>query len=100
MTLDIDRIARIVSGVVADYDVLEAYLFGSYARGDQTESSDVDLRLLCGPSMTYGALYRMSERLEALLGCQVEIVTNPPEHMRPAFRERVRKEEVLLYAAA
>ena len=100
MALDIDRITQVVAEVVSEYDVLEAYLFGSYARGDQTEESDVDLRLLCGPSMTYGALYRMSERLESLLGRDVEIVTNPPERMRPAFRERVQGEEVLLYAAA
>ena len=42
----------------------------------------------------------MVERLEVELGRRVEIVTNPPERMLPAFRKRIEKDEVLLYEAA
>ena len=89
-----------VSEVLASYDVREAYLFGSFARGEESDTSDIDLRFVCGPSMTYGVLFEISEKLESALGRTVEIVTNPPEYMRPRFRENIQKDEVLLYAAA
>lgn len=100
MKLTLEDISSTVARTVSDYNVREAYLFGSFARGEQVPGSDIDLRLLCGPTMDYGALYEISCRLEDALGCAVEIVTNPPQRMRLAFRERIMKDEALLYAAA
>lgn len=68
-----------------------------FGRDEQTEESDVDLRLECDPSMTYGIFYRISHELERELGREVEIVTNPPERMGPRFGERAQNEEVRLY---
>lgn len=34
-------ISTIASRVLAEYDVSEAYLFGSFARGEQTPDSDI-----------------------------------------------------------
>lgn len=93
-------ITSAVSRVLSHYDVREAYLFGSFARGEQTPDSDVDLRLVYGDSMTFGTLYGLSLELEEELGREVEIVTNPPEHMRPAFRKNIERDEVRLYEAA
>lgn len=93
-------ISSAVSRVLSRYDVSEAYLFGSFDRGEQTLDSDIDLRLVCGHTMTYGKLYELSVELEKALGREVEIVTNPPEHMRPAFRENIKRDEVRLYEAA
>ena len=80
--------------------VRQVILFGSYARGEQSDASDIDLRLVCGASIGYGELYEISLELEAALGCPVEIVTNPLERMRPAFRRRVLADQVMLYEAA
>ncbi len=49
-------ISTAASRVLAQYDVSEAYLFGSFARGEQTPNSDIDLRLVCGNAMTFGTL--------------------------------------------
>ena len=87
------------SRVLVQYDVSEAYLFGSFARGEQTPNSDIDLRLVCGNAMTFGTLYELSHELERELGRKVEIVTNPPEHMRPAFRKSIKQEEIRLYVS-
>lgn len=86
--------------MLSRYDVREAYLFGSFARGEQTPDSDIDLRLVCGDSMTFGTLYELSLELEKELGREIEIVTNPPEYMRPSFRKNIEQDEVRLYEAA
>lgn len=92
-------ISTVVSRVLPRYDVSEAYLFGSFARGEQTLDSDIDLRLVCGNTMTFGALYELSHELEKTLRRKVDIVTNPPEHMRPAFRKSIEQDEVRVYEA-
>ena len=92
-------ISTAASRVLAQYDVSEAYLFGSFARGAQTPNSDIALRLVCGNAMTFGTLYELSHELERELGRKVEIVTNPPEHMRPAFRKSIKQEEIRLYVS-
>ncbi len=92
-------ISSTISRVLARYDVREAYLFGSFARGEQAPDSDIDLRLACGATMTFGTLYELSLELEKEPGRKVDIVTNPPEHMRPAFRKNLEQDEVRLYEA-
>lgn len=92
-------ISTSASRVLTQYDVSEAYLFGSFARGEQTPDSDIDLRLICGNTMTFGALYELSHELEKELGRKVYIVTNPPEHMRLPFRKSIDQDEVRVYEA-
>lgn len=90
-------ISTAVTRVLAQYDVSEAYLFGSFARGEQTPDSDIDLRLVCGNTMTFGTLYELSHELEMELGRKVDIVTKPPGHMRPPFRKSIEQDEALVY---
>lgn len=97
--ISLDDISSAVSRVLPCYDVREAYLFGSFAQGEQAPDSDIDLRLVCGDAMTFGTLYELSLELEKELGRKVDIVTNPPEHMRLAFRKNLEQDEVRLYEA-
>lgn len=92
-------ISTAASRVLAQYDISEAYLFDSFAQGEQTPDSDIDLRLVCGNTMTFGTLYELSHELEKELGRKVDIITNPPEHMRPAFRKSIEQDEVRVYKA-
>ncbi len=98
--LTIAEIAQALNAVASLFDIRAAYLFGSFARGDARPDSDVDIRLDCGPSIGYGELLDIQEQMESILGHPVELITNPLELMRPAFRRRIEKDEVLLYEAA
>lgn len=40
--ISLDYISSAVCRVLAQYDVSEAYLFGSFARGEQTPGNDID----------------------------------------------------------
>lgn len=93
-------ISAVVCDVMSHYDIREVYLFGSYARGDERSDSDIDLRFVCGPTVTFGTLYEIAESLESRLGVKVEIVTSPLSEMRAGFRENVLRDEVKLYEAA
>ncbi len=92
-------ISTAATRVLAQYDVSEAYLFGSFARGEQTPDSDIDLRLVYGNTMTFGMLYELSYELEMELGRKVDVVTKPLEYMRPPFRKSIEQDEVRVYEA-
>ena len=96
----LEKIAIAARNALRDLDVSEAWVYGSCARGDMSEESDVDVRLVCGPGIGYGDLYRVAQRMGAELGRRVDIVTCPLEDMRPSFRDRVLADQVMVYAAA
>ncbi|MBQ9356928.1 MAG: nucleotidyltransferase domain-containing protein, partial [Prevotella sp.] len=74
--------------LIADYfktqPVVKAWLFGSFARGEEREDSDVDLLVNLDRSMPFGLLAysRMRRELEAAIGRYVELVEEGT--LRPA----------------
>lgn len=97
--MDRQKIQEIVCTVIEPYDIQEVYLYGSHARGTNTQNSDIDLRFLCGDDMNFIQLAQIQAQLETLLGTSVDIATAPPDQMRPSFYSRVKSDEVKLYAA-
>lgn len=64
-----------VKAVIARYPVKNARIFGSAARGDDIEGSDVDLLVEPTDSTTLMDLARLKLELERLLGVGVDIAT-------------------------
>ncbi|MFV2040730.1 MAG: nucleotidyltransferase family protein [Candidatus Hydrothermarchaeales archaeon] len=58
-----------------NFNVKKIGLFGSYARGEQREESDIDLLADFEPAIDYFTLFELEERLSKILGAKVEIVT-------------------------
>lgn len=57
-----------ISGVLARYPQVErAVLYGSRAKGNYRNGSDIDLTLCGGADLTLNVLYRISEELDDLL---------------------------------
>jgi uncharacterized protein len=69
-------------------------VFGSVARGESDEASDVDFLVEMEPGRTLFDLSGLLMDLEALLHVSVDVVTEPG--LRPRVRERVLSEAVPL----
>ena len=100
--LTIDEIREKIAPICKEYGVKRAWLFGSYARGDATEDSDVDIRIeetegnqkLCG-MFELGGLY---SDLEAVFPSGIDLITKvPDDKWSYIFRKNVLKDEVLIY---
>lgn len=74
-------------------------LFGSFARGDQTDESDVDLLVEFAPEgHTFDNFMDLSFLLEELLGRRVEVVT--PRALSPHIGPHILREvEIVPFAA-
>jgi predicted nucleotidyltransferase len=65
-----------------EFGVTRLALFGSYARGDQREDSDVDVLVEVDPSIGL-RFVDLADRIEALLGVPSDVVSRhaiPPRH--------------------
>lgn len=103
----VEEIQRRITPVAQKYRLAAVYLFGSYARGEATAESDVDLLVdLTGSTahgMMLGALF---SELEAALETRIDLVTaaslQTPTTRRGQihFRETVARERMMIYAAA
>lgn len=67
-------------------------VFGSVARGEADEASDVDVLVDMDAGRTLLDLAGLEQDLSALLGCRVEAGTT----LRPAARRRAEREVTLL----
>ena len=72
------------------HGVRNVRVFGSMARGDADDASDVDLLVSLPPDKTGLALGGLLMDVQDLLHRRVEVVTEPGLH--PSLRERVLKE--------
>jgi len=71
------------------YGVKRLGLFGSYARGEQREDSDVDIVVEVDPSIGL-RFVDLAEFLESLLGIRTEVVSQ--RALKPQHWELVKKE--------
>ena len=69
-------------------------VFGSVARSEATDASDVDLLVDFDPARVSWGGGAFLVELEALLGCNVDVVT--VQDLHPLIRERVMAEAVAL----
>ena len=96
-TYTLSEIKTVVSRLAKQYGAERIYLFGSYARGDMTNSSDIDLRIDKGNIRGF-QLAGLLLDLEDSLGVPVDLV--PTTSLDPRFLDSIRKDEVLLYEAS
>lgn len=93
----IEELRQIIAPIASKYQIAAVYLFGSYARGDNTAASDIDLRIDKGKLKGLFALGGFYNDVIEALGVDVDIVTTGS--LEEDFLKRIEKDEVPLYAA-
>lgn len=75
--------------------VKRAAIFGSFARGDATKNSDIDLLIeFKGKSKSLLDLAGLKIQLEESLGRKVDLITYNSLH--PSLRDRILSEQVII----
>ena len=95
--LTIEKIKEIITPICKKYGVKRAYLFGSYARGEATKNSDVDIRIESGKIRGLFQLSGFRLDLVDALGTEVDLLSVLPDPQFKRFRENLKKDEILLY---
>jgi predicted nucleotidyltransferase len=76
----------------AEYGIERIGIFGSVARGEQKEDSDIDV-FYDGPSLGLKSFTGLPLALEDLFGVRVDVVRNRPS-LNPRFKQRIEKEVI------
>lgn len=90
-----NEIKNAIHTIAPRYGIESVYLFGSYARGDASEDSDCDFRIVGGEIYSLLDLGGLYEDLMESLNCKVDIVLT--KNIRPDFYEKIKDDEVLIY---
>ena len=90
----IEDIKMVVCRLAEQYGAERVYLFGSYARGDATEQSDIDLRIDKGEIRGLRFAGLLGD-LEEALGNKVDLISTAG--IDEQFLQSIQPDEVLLY---
>ena len=91
--LTIKQIKDKIKPIIQKYNITEVYLFGSYARGEATRSSDVDIYCDKGNIRDMYSLIDFQEELKAALGKRVDVVTIGSK-MDDYFRSQLEEDKI------
>lgn len=94
MTLEelIKQKRRAILQIASQHGARQIWIFGSVARGEADAASDIDFLVELEPGRSLLDLGGLQFDLEALLGCQVDVVT--VRGLKARIRERVLREAV------
>jgi len=97
-----NQLINVIRAYFATQPVLKAWLFGSYARGEQTPDSDVDILVVFdqenGRKVSLLRHIGIALGLQDLLGKKVDLITEGT--LLPFAKETADKDKVLIYERA
>ena len=99
MVYTIDEIKAKIEPIAKRYNVSKVYLFGSYARGEEDENSDIDIALEIEDESRYMDVYGI---LSSVFNCDVDILLvndllNPRTNIGALVKKNFLHERVLIY---
>ena len=83
-----------LAALAQQYGAKRLVLFGSRARGDHHERSDIDLAVYGMPEQNRGAFWLEAEELPTLLKLDIVHISSG---MNPKFLHNIEKDSVALY---
>jgi uncharacterized protein len=90
----IARLRSLKEEIATRYDVREIGIFGSVARGDDDQKSDIDLLVEFGPDADLITFIGLWQYLEDVFGTKIDLVSNGG--MRSEMRDTVIRDLVLV----
>ena len=91
------EIINIINNVLSHYPVKSASIFGSYARGDFNEKSDVDILIEYKEPMSMMLFMKMKYELEDALKKNVDVVTYSA--LKDFLKQKILAEQQIIYNA-
>lgn len=95
MRYTLEEIRKIAIPIVKKYGVKSLSLFGSYARNEAKEDSDLDFFIDKGELKGLFQYYSLINELEDSFKCHVDLITTGIDDKD--FLEKIHKDGVLLY---
>ncbi|MDR3343790.1 MAG: nucleotidyltransferase domain-containing protein [Treponema sp.] len=95
--LTVDEIKEKIGPVAKQYGVSKVYLFGSYARGEATVKSDVDLCVDEGKIRTLFQFLGFCADIEDALKKNVDVICETSLSEDTFFKENVEKDLEVIY---
>ena len=95
MVYTFDELRAITAPIAAAHGVESLSLFGSYARGEATDDSDVDLLVDCGAVRSAFQMGGLYANLSEGLGKGLDLITT--DHRDKAFLSRIKADQRQLY---
>src|SRR3989344_4438318 len=87
----LEKIKAKIIPILKKNKVKKAGIFGSYARGEQTKNSDVDIIIELPKNIGFGFV-GIAYQLEEELGKKVDLITYKSLH--PLLKKRILSEEI------
>jgi predicted nucleotidyltransferase len=87
----IEQIKKLAVPILQRYGVKRAGLFGSWARGDMTGSSDIDILVKTGENMSLFEFVHLKHELEDALERQIDLVEY--QTIKPRLKPILLREE-------
>ena len=81
--------------IFKEYGVTKAAVFGSFARGEEKKSSDIDLLIKMEDGRTLFDLGGLKVDLEELFGRKVDLVEY--EALHPLLKDQILKDQVSVF---
>ena len=88
----LQHIAKVAIPLLKKYGVAKAGIFGSYARGEETKKSDVDIVVKIRGNKSLLDIVRLQLQLKEKLGKNVDLLEYAEIH--PYLKKRILSEEV------
>lgn len=91
----ITDIKVLVKPIAEKYNVDEIYLFGSYARNEANQNSDLDFLVFGGRNFKLTMIFSLAEELRAILNKNVDVfeineINQDSEFYKTIMKERLR----------
>ena len=91
----ITDIKALVKPIDEKYNVDEIYLFGSYARDEADQNSDLDFLVFGGQNFKLTMIFSLAEELRAILNKKVDVfeineINQDSEFYKTIMKERLR----------